>query len=84
MPEKGWYSLSVRTNTARMVRELAKAKGLTVDEFLNELVAPTQGSEWLTAACVERGSKPQTCRATWPKCIQGKLDRGQGTVYFPP
>ena len=33
-----------------MVRELAKAKGLTVDELLNELVAPTQGSEWLTCS----------------------------------
>ena len=50
MPEKGWYSLTVRANTARMVRELAKAKGLTVDEFLNELIAPTRGSEWLTCS----------------------------------
>ena len=50
MPEKGWYSLTVRANTARMVGELAKAKGLTVDEFLNELMAPTQGSEWLTCS----------------------------------
>ena len=36
------------------------------------------------AACVERGSKPQTCRDTWLKYIQGRLDRGRGTVNFPP
>lgn len=46
MPEKGWYSLTVRANTARMVRELAKAKGLTVDELLNELA----GGEWITCS----------------------------------
>jgi len=31
MPEKGWYSLTVRKETAVRVRELAKNKGLTVD-----------------------------------------------------
>lgn len=48
MPEKGWYSLTVRANAARMISELAKAKGLTVDEFLNELVATSGG--WLTCS----------------------------------
>ena len=38
MPEKGWYSLTVRLSTARMIRELALAKGLTVDELLNRLI----------------------------------------------
>ena len=40
MPEKGWYSLTVRKETAVKVRELAKNKGLTVDEFMNELMRP--------------------------------------------
>ena len=43
--EDGWYSLTVRLNTARMIRELAEARGLTVDELLNELIAQTQGNE---------------------------------------
>ena len=50
MPEKGWYSLTVRSNTARIVKELAKARGLTVDELLNELVSPIKGNEWLTCS----------------------------------
>ena len=37
MPEKGWYSLTVRLSTAKMIRELALAKGLTVDELINEI-----------------------------------------------
>ena len=46
MPEKGWYSLTVRLSTAKMIREMALAKGLTVDELLNEL-ASIQSKEWL-------------------------------------
>ena len=38
MPEKGWYSLTVRKETAVRVRELTRNKGLTVDELLNELM----------------------------------------------
>jgi len=40
MPERGWYSLTVREDTAERVRELARAKGLTVDGLINELRAP--------------------------------------------
>ena len=47
MPEKGWYSLTVRLSTARMIRELALAKGMTVDELLNGMVS-IQSKEWLT------------------------------------
>ena len=71
MPEEGWYSLTVRANTARMVGELAKAKGLTVDEFLNELMHQHKVVSGSRAACAERRSKLQTYRATWLKCIQG-------------
>ena len=49
MPEKGWYSLTVRINTAKAVRDLAKAKGMTMDGFLNELIA-TQDKKWVTCS----------------------------------
>ena len=49
MPEKGWYSLTVRLSTARMIRELALAKGMTVDELLNGMVL-IQSKEWLTCS----------------------------------
>jgi hypothetical protein len=41
MPEKGWSILTVRERTAKKVKELAHAKGLTVDEFINELMNPS-------------------------------------------
>jgi len=47
MPEKGWYSLTVRLSTARMIREMARDEGLTVDELLNELTSTIQGKKWL-------------------------------------
>ena len=49
MPEKGWYSLTVRLSTARMIRELALAKGMTVDELLNGIVS-IQIKEWITCS----------------------------------
>ncbi len=42
MPEKGWYSLTVRKNTADKVRELAKNEDLTVDKYLNQLIDTKQ------------------------------------------
>jgi len=53
MPEKGWSLLTVRSKTAMTVKELAKSKGLTVDKFINELLASSaQGSQsvWLTCS----------------------------------
>jgi hypothetical protein len=50
MPEKGWYSLTVRLSTARMIREIARDKGLTVDELLNELTSTIQSKKWLTCS----------------------------------
>jgi hypothetical protein len=46
MPEKGWYSLTIRKETALKVRELAKNKNVTVDEFINELMKPTSKGVW--------------------------------------
>jgi hypothetical protein len=48
MPEKGWYSLTIRKETALRVRELAKNKGLTVDELINELMKPSSKGVWST------------------------------------
>jgi len=44
MPEKGWYSLTVRKNTADKVRELAKNEDLTVDGYLNQLMDKKQNN----------------------------------------
>ena len=41
MPEKSLYSLTVKKETALKVRELAKNRGLTVGEFINELMRPS-------------------------------------------
>jgi hypothetical protein len=48
MPKKGWYSLTVRKETALKVRELTKNMGLTVDEFINELMRPVSKGVWST------------------------------------
>ncbi|MDP2900193.1 MAG: hypothetical protein Q8O47_04425 [Candidatus Bathyarchaeota archaeon] len=71
MPERGWYSLTVREETARRVREQAKAKGLTVDELINELMTPTSRSVWLTCnlcgARVKAGNMPKHMAVVHPK-----------------
>jgi len=45
--ERGWYSLTVREETSRRVREQARGRGLTVDELTTELLTPTLKSVWL-------------------------------------
>jgi hypothetical protein len=47
MPERGWYSLTVREETAKRIRELAKAKGLTVDGLINEFMSSSLKGVWL-------------------------------------
>ena len=47
MPERDWYSLTVREDTTRRVRELAGAKGLTVDGLINESMSSSLRSVWL-------------------------------------
>jgi transcription initiation factor IIE alpha subunit len=49
MPEKGWYSLTVRFSTTKMIRELARTRGLTVDELLNKQTS-IQNKEWLVCS----------------------------------
>jgi len=55
MPEKGWSILTVREGTAKRVKETAHARGLTVDELINELMNPTRKASWL--ACSLCGAK---------------------------
>jgi hypothetical protein len=40
MPEKGWSILTVRTATAKKVKELARRGSVTVDEYINVLMGP--------------------------------------------
>ena len=48
MPERGWSILTVRECTAKKVKELARKRELTVDEFLNELMNPSSKEGWST------------------------------------
>jgi len=48
MPEKGWYSLTVKLSTAKMIRGLAKGKKLSLDELLKYLVSNAHNKKWLT------------------------------------
>ena len=50
MPEKGWYSLTVRLSTARAIKDISKDKKLTVDELLNELISTVQIKKLLTCS----------------------------------
>jgi len=64
MPEKGWSVLTVRESTAVKIRGMAKARGLTVDEAINQLLTspsgprPSQTGEW--SVCERCGSKVKT------------------------
>jgi 5-methylcytosine-specific restriction endonuclease McrA len=50
MPERCWYSLTVRKETTEKLREIAKNRDLTVDEFINELMKPASKGFWSTCA----------------------------------
>jgi len=74
MPEKGWYSLTVRKETAVRVRELARNKGLTVDEFINELMMPASKGVWSTCtvcgARVKAGNLARHMVKVHPKAVR--------------
>ena len=71
MPEKGWYSLTIRKETALKVRELAKNKYLTVDEFMK----PTSKRVWSTCTLcgvrVKAGNMVNHMSRDHPKTIRG-------------
>jgi len=50
MPERGWYSLTVREDTAKRVKELARAGGLAVDGLINELMISASKGAWLACS----------------------------------
>jgi hypothetical protein len=58
MPEKGWYSLTVRKETAVRVRELARDMDLMEDKLINELMKPISKDFWLT--CTLCGARVKT------------------------
>jgi len=58
MPEKGWSTITVRKETALMVKERAKNEGVTVDELLNRLMSPTPQGVW--SMCSVCGLKIKT------------------------
>ena len=73
MPEKGWYSLTVRKETAVRVRELAKDMDLTVDELINELMKPISKSVWSTCtvcrARVKAGNMAKHMAKVHPRTV---------------
>ena len=73
MPEKGWYSLTVRKETAVRVRELAKNRGLTVDGLINELMRPASKGVWSTCtvcgARVKDGNLARHMAKVHPKAV---------------
>jgi hypothetical protein len=50
MPEKGWYSLTVREETAKKVKEVAETRGLTVDQLIRELLIADLKGAWVTCS----------------------------------
>ena len=60
MPERGWYSLTVRKETAEKIMEIAKNRDLTVDELINELVRPASKGFW--SMCIVCGAKVARAR----------------------
>ena len=46
MPEKGWSILTVRTATAKRVKELAHRRGISVDEYINNIMKLAAHPEW--------------------------------------
>jgi hypothetical protein len=50
MSDRSLYSLTISKGTARRVRELARAKNLTVDQLINELMTVTEEHGWPTCS----------------------------------
>lgn len=48
----------MREQTAMRVKEIAKARGLTVDELIQELISPTPNEVW--SICEVCGTKVKT------------------------
>ena len=72
---KGWYSLTIRKETALKVRELAKNKNLTVDELINELMKPTSKGGWskctICGVKIKAENMESHMKRAHPKSIRG-------------
>ena len=77
MPEKGWYSLTVREETALRVRELAKTNGLTVDELINMFMKPASEGVWSTCTLcgvkVRAGNMVRHMAGVHPRTVGGGM-----------
>jgi len=73
MSEKGWYSLTVRKETAVRVREIAENRGLTADELINTLLKPASKDVWSTCtvcgARVKAGNLARHMVEVHPKTV---------------
>ena len=59
MPENGWSVLTVREHTAKTIKKMAKDRGQTVDELVNELINPVVTRQgW--SICKACGAKVKT------------------------
>ncbi len=46
MPDRGWSALTVRNDTARKLKSMAKDRNLTIDELIQELINPSAKEGW--------------------------------------
>jgi hypothetical protein len=57
MLEKRWTVLTVREGAARKVKEIAKAKGLTVDKYINDIMSTSTSVKAGWSYCSICGAK---------------------------
>ena len=74
MPEKGWSILTVREGMAKRVKEQAHARGLTVDELINELMNPSGKTNWSICQLCKAKVKSKNLREHMTK-VHPKADR---------
>lgn len=65
MPEKGWKNITVKEDTARRVKEIARSLGITVDELLNTFLS---ASETLLKKEIAKEIRLQKKAAEWAIC----------------
>jgi len=71
MPEKGWSILTVRTATAKRVKELAHGRGISVDEYISTLMKLAAHPKWtvcnLCGAKVKSANLPDHIAKVHPR-----------------
>jgi len=69
MPEKGQSILRVRKGTAKRAKELAQARGLTINELVNELIGPVGKAGWFMCSVCRAKVKTENPHEQWLECI---------------